>query len=219
MEIETAGQSDLQLQRALLIYSADNGREVAITSHEYSDGHIQPGQPIEAAALLELLTKGVKSGKTLSMELSWADPQLLAENSIFTLWWTPPQFRNLFVRVGGEKPEAIKSWLPGLVWLGSKVRDTLFIFAVAGTKRPNPNSVVYRPAYCNVYGDCGVCIGTMKTGKRTITDWQTGFYDSSFVGRNHLTKKPYAVQKKFKKAGRLGQVIRARMAPRGTPSD
>ena len=217
VEVELNTGAAMTLKTALLIYrSTHTSSECCITQHEYADGAIQPGKPIDLEAFIEEL-RGLHSPpraqvakpKDDTAGFIPAEDNLIAENSHFRVWWTPPQTRKLFI-AGVPKT----CWLPGLVWCGHRRSSLCYMWAVAGQKKPTLSTIVYHPKFGptdgmnHIHADCRLCLGNMNPGTCTPAEWRTGFYDTSFKTADGLPSKPYEVRKAFKKIGPLVDALR-----------
>lgn len=200
-EFDTASPATLKLQMALLIYSDDgHGDDRAITRHQIKDGHIQPGEAIDIAALRSLLD----GEKTTSREsFSWRSPSVLADSATRLVWWTPPGVKQVFIA-----SKAKRVWFPGLVWCGHRSARSLYLWAFRGKAAPTKDTVVYRPRFGpdvqnHIHNNSAVCLGSMNPGRFRPEDWMTAFYDSNFKTDGNLPSKPYEIKTRFEKIGAL----------------
>lgn len=212
MEVEFSTASPLQLRRALLIY--ESGSDVAVTEHTVTNGNIQPdGKPLDLAAFARLL-----SGVSTKSALEWVDSSTLAITSQWLLWWTPPQFKEVFVAKDYEKNMKHgglrRSWFPGFVWCGHRSRPSLYLWAFAGKQKPTESTVLYRPSYgpegaldhIFQHTKGSVCLGSSSGGDHTVAGWQRSWWDSLFKTPRNLDSKPYDISKRFTRLGTLASL-------------
>lgn len=204
VEISAQGQ---RLTRALLLY--EGGGKTVATSHAVKDGTILPGEPIDLPSLRRSLDDpDLLKNKKRAGAFHWHFPRLLAEHPEWNLWWSPAGVRSVFV---AGKPR--KAWLPMLVWMGHRVDRRLFLFAAREPADPRPETIVFRPKFGpagslnHIFDDSGVCLGSMTGGNHTPAAWEDDFWSTNFKTDGNLSaKKPYKIEKVFKKLGPLADI-------------
>ena len=226
MQIEFSTVAPLTLSRALLIY--ESGRDIAVTEHTVREGAIQPdGKPLDLAAFARQL-----AGTGSQQALEWVEEATLAVTGQFTVWWTPPQVKEVFVARDYKKSMRAKdsalrkAWFPGFVWCGHRTKPLLYLWAFAGRRQPTPETLIYRPSYGPVgtldhifqHTPGSVCLGSTSGGDHTPAGWRKAWWDSLFKTARNLETKPYEVAKKFQRLGALADVA-ARVAAKGASGE
>lgn len=212
MNLEIGSEPDLTLTRALLIYSSSNER-MLIMDHNVQQKKIQAGRPLDLEAFKIELAKCVPENSDTSSSGFIATQRMLFENHSYRVWWTPAEFRKIFVR-----GKAKRCWLPSLVWFGHKSRRHLCIYSFVGDTEPSVNTLLYVTNMSNTYQDGSLCLGSANPGGYSIREWQSAFYDSSFEYKDKIRTKRYDVQKEDIKIGSL-QLLLSRFQARGATTN
>lgn len=100
------------------------------------------------------------------------------------IWYTPPQKVRLLFKEALAIPSG-ETWIPALIWYAGM--GTLYLYAVATTKKPNAKTQLYHAPFFNVHEDGKVCMGTVDVDiaedcslEEFITTWQDYFFQSYF---------------------------------------
>jgi PRTRC genetic system protein B len=179
-------------QKALVVYISQNGnQEVYVEAYDMD----RQGRPVNAHPLSakesaelassldnspELKRQYLKSKGLMPENILYIDPQANG----FAMWYTPAREINLFF-----KPElgiaSGKAKVPPLLWQAYK--DTLYIYALKGSKRPGEKTFLFHAPFFNVYEEGNVCMGTVDidiNSKCPLEDfmaqWEHYFWNSYF---------------------------------------
>jgi PRTRC genetic system protein B len=186
---------EFRLTEAVLVYRG--GGDGAFTSlHQVKQddngiSYLTPGEAL-TTAFLRSLAQGL--GAQVKPEI--LPDKVLARTPEMLVWWSRPQRRVMFF--GGVDEEARR--LNGLLFphpaLIFKVVDRdLFVWAVAGSSRPSPETPMKTAPYWNT--DIRVCPGSMRVPDNfdvaSIPQWEDAFFQSEFThaaGAARLTNHP-----------------------------
>lgn len=186
-EVRVRQEDTLTLSHAVLIYR-DRAEAALATIHaiEEVDGQpaILPGKAMSArhaAALARSLAASVRQG-------GWLPENVLYLEGDRIVWWVAPHRQHIAFKTNetliGERGAEVPH--PGLVFAAA--RHTWAVWAVKGTKRPGPDTVLYRAPYMNTYVDGTICAGNVALPKATaaerIAAWNDAFFRSFFTHPN-----------------------------------
>lgn len=111
-------------------------------------------------------------------------------------WWVPPSPRPLLFEAKYEQTKSIARLsgvpvpLPGLVMLATPSK--LFVYAVKGNSRPQPDTALYHAPFWNMFSGGDMCRGTVKYPQactpQTQGEWETCFFQSVFTGPSRTDK-------------------------------
>ncbi|WP_316835051.1 PRTRC system protein B [Pedobacter nutrimenti] len=112
------------------------------------------------------------------------------ESNGFAVWYTGKQQAHLFFKedLGIANGQA---WISPLLWKATK--ESLSVYALIDTGKPNVDSILYHAPFFNIYEDGKVCMGTVKidiaddcTLDDFIARWEQYFFNSYF---SHLLRQ------------------------------
>lgn len=183
----------VSLQRAVLIYGDRRGRAALATLHNIEDA---AGEAIIGAGR----AMSAQTARRLAADLchhatpaGFLPETVLCLQGNAMLWWVPPAHRHVAFRVdpghaaqmgGGERGGSVPH--PGLVFAASP--RFWRVWAVKGTKRPTPATVLYQAPYFNVDGHGNICQGNVSVPDGTTVErigaWNEAFFRSFFTHPN-----------------------------------
>ena len=146
---------------------------------------IQPGDAMTQENLQQL-TVALSGGG--GKRLLLPENVLVAEQGMVA-WWLPSKRRPIFFSTGtafDKKANATMPLHPALVLVGRP--QSLTVYALAESKRPGPETQMYRAPYYNLFGHGAMCPGTAPLPDaplaRSIPIYERAFFESSFVHTN-----------------------------------
>ena len=190
-----------RLSKALLLYTNERGNTAFATAHDVltpqdEPAQIGPGRPLSLDNLFATVRSLSESCRTSS---GFLDERVLSIGLDFVIWWQPPTKRTHFFdcaerpgehRVGKRTGQAPT---PGLIFIAKG--HSLWVYAVKGDSRPQPDTPLFHSPYMNVYADGGVCTGSMPLPAATLSDsrdaWEAAFFASNFTHPNHAKAVQY----------------------------
>lgn len=102
----------------------------------------------------------------------------------FAIWYTPPQYQNLYFHKDLSIPDG-RFGLPAMIWKADQ--EHLSVYALTDNKKPGLKSLLYHAPYFNVYNSGEVCMGTVDIEidgnfglEDFIAQWQKYFFNSKF---------------------------------------
>jgi PRTRC genetic system protein B len=175
---ETARQDDIEPE--IYVESYDIGRHgQPINAHPLSVKEMQELAKVLQSAQ-EINGSYLKSRGLLSPKVLFINPQVNGS----AVWFTQPMEVTLFFTEPLGIPSG-KAKIPALVWKADSEKLTLY--AIKGKAKPNENTALYHAPFFNIYGNGGVCMGTVNinTGQLTsledfMAGWETYFFGSYF---------------------------------------
>lgn len=192
-----------KLQKALLLYGADENNIEFATAHDVdhsSTGQpvIRAGRPVDRKSLVEV-ARSLSISNLHSVGL--LPPNVLSVGPEFLVWWIPPRSRSIFFNADRQEPEQVSIGkrsavvpYPGLIFA---VREqSCYVYAVKGEERPSAQTEVYRSPFFNVWEAGKVCTGNVKLPNAVVTEriaaWEESFFYSNFTHPNvtRLVKYP-----------------------------
>lgn len=186
--------------KALLIYAKSNtdeddyyGTKEEIYVESYDIG--KTGRPVnahplsarESILLGDMLKSGRDAQNTFLKCRGVIPPHILAINSEkegYAVWYTPQMERHLyFLESLGISSVPVK--IPAMIWKAG--RESLHLFAVKGSRKPDVKSLLYYAPYFNMHPDGRVCMGSVRikiepdTCLEDFTSlWERYFFNSYF---------------------------------------
>jgi PRTRC genetic system protein B len=182
------GSASLQLSKAILVYSGAS--EAIATIHQVASVNNKP--TIQAGRLftytdLETLHGGL-SDSAHKHGAAWVEPTLLAYGGGKTIWYSEPGKRAMFFKTNGSAGEKLEASallpVPGLVWM--RERESLYVYAFRGAKRPDYDTKLCQAPFFNVYDSGRVCEGTSIKPPDDAPNiaWENAFFQSRFTHAN-----------------------------------
>lgn len=189
---------------------------------------IGPGKPL-CARDRERLVALLQSDATNPVDQGFVPGNRLYQSRALTVWHVPGTTRKMFLRRHGAGVTHLTVRWPHLVF--AVLRGALYLAAVAGSRRPAPDTRLYHAPLMNLYDSGLVCLGNAETGERNFSaedtaTWEAAIFDTAFSHVNHgRTFRPEADEReidneahvrRWRKLAREGRAPRAGdMAPMG----
>jgi PRTRC genetic system protein B len=172
------------LRNALLIYQSNDA--AFVTRHDVKNAkEDQPTLGPAQALTLDFL-KTLMEGLGRKADITVLPENVLAHTDEMVAWWTPATHRPMFFEDADRKMAAISARIfphPPLVLVVN--RQSLFVRALAESRRPAADTPVFAAPYWNVYDTGNVCLGSMRTPENadlsSIEAWERGFFESAFT--------------------------------------
>ena len=193
-EVMEADRGAVRLQSAILVYTGD-GRQAFATVHQVAlddagQATILAGKAMTAVAVARLARRLTKR-----QEGGFVPPNLVYRDSHVLAWWVPPSRRQIWFRGDAEKLGAAERSEvvphPGLVFAVTAER-VWKVWAVKGSERPGPETVLFRAPYMNVWDNHTVCAGNVETPRASDTErieaWNEAWFRSYFTHPNGTQK-------------------------------
>lgn len=194
----STGESNrpVEMSAAILLYQRDKqySSETEIcyaTVHKVGavNGRMEigPGRPVTECDV-KALAEGLENQDAMR-RVRWVDSSVLAMGPDRLIWWTPPTVKAMFYQRSNTKASFSGSGscpVPGMVWM--VIKGELFVFAVEGDGRPEPDTKLYQAPFFNVWGSGKVCTGnstvpTIEQAGNTKA-WEQMFFGSYFTHPN-----------------------------------
>ena len=180
--------ASLQLSKAILVYSG--GSEAIATIHEVVSVKEKP--TIQTGRLftysdLEALHGGLSDSANKHGAV-WVEPTLLSYGGGKTIWYSEPGKRAMFFKTNGSAGERLEARallpVPGLVWM--RTRESLYVYAFRGAKRPDYDTKLCQAPFFNVYDSGRVCEGSAIKPPEDAPNiaWVNAFFQSRFTHAN-----------------------------------
>ena len=193
-----------QLTKALLIYSNGAGKIFCtINKIETKAGKqiLKEGVAVKGENLAELFDLLGRTPKEDLKKLNWKNEKLLAEGAGKMLWYAPAQRREIFFSCQNQKLMALSGKefpYPTLLFLADK--DTLSVFVLPSSRRPNKDTRLYEAPFWNVSKGGRICLPTgARNSFHTMEEWEDIFYKSAFSHSGGASFKVGTVEKIFPK--------------------
>lgn len=138
------------------------------------------GVPLDGATLFDALMN-LMDGK--SSNSGFLPSKVLSISPSHLAWWRPPSVRTVYLM---NTPLSVPH--PGLVFVA--FQGELYVGAVKGAARPEPDDVIHEAPYLNMYKGGRMCRGDVQYPDGTIAEnikaWEDSFFDSRFThGNSH----------------------------------
>ncbi|MCI0150957.1 PRTRC system protein B [Paraburkholderia sediminicola] len=178
---------ELSLASAILIYAENGSNPVYATVHPVSHSGKRPvigaGRPVDRKALFEtvnaLAQRCAVAGQFLPDTVLSIDPSAIT-------WWCRPAMRRVFFDCPELGTVSAVVPHPGLVFHASNTG--FYVYALAGSARPTPETPLFEPPYFNTWDHGSICIGSASVPDRidasSIGGWEIGFFESAFTHPN-----------------------------------
>jgi PRTRC genetic system protein B len=154
---------------------------------EHVDGlrpEIQAGQVVGAGVLESML-----AGLVPERGLNFLESRVLASSSAGLVWWRKPAPAHMVFNTRDSDPLGQREGLavqPGLVFAVSA--NGWKVWAMKGTRRPNPHTRLFQAPYYNVWSGGGICVGDaiVPSGyaSSVIDEFERAFWESRFTHQN-----------------------------------
>jgi PRTRC genetic system protein B len=178
--------------KGLIFYAQENNSDnIYVEAYDLS----KQGKLINAHPLSLQEIKGLTESLNISQDLSdhFLKPESLLPANIlylspghegFAIWYTPAMVRKMvFSSDLGLKDGNYP--IPPMIWKAD--REELWVYAIAGTKKPGIKTRLSHAPFFNVHADGKVCMGTVDINVTTNTGfeefmqlWQDYFFNSKF---------------------------------------
>lgn len=106
------------------------------------------------------------------------------ENNGYAIWHTPAMETNMLFTNSLKIPDG-KVWVPAILWKATK--QSLYVYALAGNRKPDENTPLYKAPFFNIHEDGKVCLGTVEQQAHQadnleafMTAWESAFWNSRF---------------------------------------
>lgn len=192
--IHTTSSETLKLTKAVLFYRGSKQAYATINDIiESDDGqqHIGAGVAATAESVGELATLLVNY-----VSLGGFLPKTVLSVGISSVvWWCPPSTRRLWFKSDKIGCRSAETPQPGLIFSVSEKGWS--VWAVKGSKRPNPDTKLYQAPHFNVYKSGAICTGSVicpeSSTQESLTAWEEAFFGSFFThpnvhGKDELVK-------------------------------
>jgi PRTRC genetic system protein B len=186
--------SSFKPEAQLVIYKNDR-HDAYVELMEYLDnGELSEGRPLTKKALKQLLNLVATTDKSTYATVN----KLLPESVLYydprpgkmkLIWWNKPQIRAMH----GINKKPIVAKVPAVIYLIDD--DSLSMYVIKGSKRPDLKAQLFHPPFPNVYADAKVCMGSVKKPSNKveledlINGWEEAFWKSEFT--DHLWDDKY----------------------------
>jgi PRTRC genetic system protein B len=185
--------------KALLIYakSKTDGDNYYGTDEVYVESYDigKSGRPVNAhplsakeSILLGDILKSGQDAENTFLKCRGIIPQnvlaINTEKEGYAVWYTPPMERHLFfIESLGIPSVPVK--IPAMIWKAG--RESLHLFAVKGSRKPNLQSLLHHAPYFNMHPDGRVCMGSVRINiepdtclEDFMSVWERYFFNSYF---------------------------------------
>ncbi len=158
-------KSQLQPFMALIAYKA-NYQEYYLESRPIENGRMGAGAPLTEGALNSLIKMLRQNEKVEIVNVGGIVPANLLffsqSNSGHRkmVWYRPAEVREMHFASSLHIPDG-QAQVPPLVYLATN--DSLSVFALSSSKRPNGKTILYEPPFHNCSNSGSVCLGSAKT--------------------------------------------------------
>lgn len=192
------------LKKALLIYTNGSGRAFCTLNavEKGEDGPVmQEGVPVNGQNLSELFDLIGRKPKDKVDALQWCNDRILAEGPGSVLWYTPAQRREIFFSC--KNPQLMKISgkefpFPALLFLA--IKDNLYVYLLASSRRPKRNTTLYQAPFWNVSEAGYICLPTGARNKsHSPEEWEEIFFRSAFSHAGTARFKVGTVESLFPK--------------------
>jgi len=160
---------------------SERGGFCGVTKHEINNGIIGTGNYVDLEQVKDLFTE---KEDTLLLR----NANVIAENSRYIVWVSPPRKSPMWFRCSGSKPVRFDVHWTRLLFVASK-KGSLSVFALSTNKTPDLNTIVYHAPLMNIGSTGSVCQGTAKLPEiidtTTLSDIEDTIYTSFFTHVNH----------------------------------
>lgn len=201
---ENTDNKKFEAVKALLVYG--NGKQVFCTLNPIEDNIILSGQGVNArnlSALFDLIGRD-----PVAAGMQWRNERVLAGSPARTIWYAPPQKRDVFFNCANSRLMKISGrpmWFPGLIF--SAGAKDLKVYAYRSTGRPRRETKLFRAPFWNVFDSDSVCLPSgARTGRHSEEEWEEIFFRSAFSHPGGAVKRTMTrVEKLFPSLVKSGQ--------------
>lgn len=179
------------LESALLIYSSKH-HDIHVTRHDIVHGSQGPeigaGKALGRRALESIVAAITKKTARHGVR-GWLDPRVLYFSPQMLAWWRPAAPATVFFhRAPGKKGKRKEGTTPQPSLVFAVTGSRWYVWAVAGSDRPTPETPLMQAPYFNVYDNGRICNGNVELPKaltpQTIAGYEAAFFDSRFTHPN-----------------------------------
>ena len=207
MNVLSAIESDMELapETALLVYRG--GNLSCVTVHEVLKQGDLAEPPKYVLGAGRLITRQALTD--LSAELnggprarSFLPASMLCYEGGRMMWWVPSKKRPIYFNTADKKFNTeVGTHIvlhPALVFVAGS--DGMWVYALAESVRPEPETKLYRAPYLNISSDGKMCAGSVmlpkEPGPENRADYEEAFFGTNFAhsnlhGKEKLTKHIY----------------------------
>ena len=190
------------LKKALLIYTNSKGQVFCTLNgiqEKQGKSILKEGVAVKGENLAELFDLLGRTPREELKQMHWKNERLLAEGAGKLLWYAPAKRREIFFSCQNKKLMAISGKefpFPALLFLADK--DTLSVFVLPSSRRPNQNTKLYEAPFWNVSKGGRICLPTgARNSFHTMEEWEEIFYRSAFSHSGGASFKSGTVEKIF----------------------
>lgn len=198
VSVISAGETELTLTEALLMYRSGRGEVYATVHPVHADGTVPGRQIIGAGAPL---TKSSLSSFARAVGQATSFGGFVPENLLYTspnmiAWWTPESIRRCWFKSQnkyiGEKAADVAH--PALVFV--VVPGDWYVFALRESVRPTPSTKLCHSPHFNVWDGGRICTGNVKLPPAIEASAIAGYEDAFFRTRfTHPNREGATVHK------------------------
>lgn len=175
------------LQHAILLYGANPNSVDLVTInkvHETESGSvIGEGRGATKEGLLKMF-ECVKEQVRKPLQL--LHPNVIALSDDCMVWWEEAKTRRIAFNCEEFGKRAAKVPHPALLFVVNQ--SEWYVFALAESKRPTPNTVLHVSPYFNVWSQGKICTGSTALPKKEKASdpeaWSDAFFKSAFTHPN-----------------------------------
>lgn len=190
-----------EVSKAILVHRSAGGHAARgfATIHDVSSPargrpELQAGTLLGTAQLEQVLV-----GLNKEHALRFIEPHILAHNSNALVWWRPPGKARIWFNTDaaskdGEVLVGTRSGVtphPGLVFAATA--HGWYVWAVKGSDRPTPQTVLHQAPYMNVSDNGAICIGNASVPKgfhpSVAPGYEEAWWGSRFTHSNIQIKR------------------------------
>ncbi|ATL48937.1 PRTRC system protein B [Chitinophaga caeni] len=188
----TSSFSTLYHPKAALVFYEAKGRDSYVEHFDMDES----GRPVNAHPLT--VREAQALARSLNTQREFLKPKGLLPGNVLevnpgdggsVLWYSKAQRRQLYFHKFLGLPDGV-AHIPALVWKAS--RDNLFLYALAGNRRPTEKTALYHAPFFNVYESGSVCMGSVDLQfarsvslEAFIAGWEDYFFNSYFSHLMH----------------------------------
>ena len=179
-------QQTSELRHAVLIYGSARGGFATVHDVSNTDGKpvIKAGVPATRSALMNAMA--ALQHNDIAPEI--LPGHILAKGEDYLVWWRKPCHRQVWFRTHefGECTAVVPH--PSVLFMARPLSKEMFVFALNGEERPEPETPLYQAPYFNVWAGGRLCVGnvTLPSGGMAYQPeaWEDIFYASWFTHPN-----------------------------------
>lgn len=182
-------QSDCKTLCAFVLHEKESN--VFVTQHQVKNNKMGLGKLVDFGAVQNLFEQK-KETANIDSDLFLPSENIVLDNFKTIVWYTKSQKRAMWFRTNNGVNSFMVRW-PSLLFIASKQRNMLQVFALATSSRPTLSSKLYDAPIMNVSSNGVVCQGSATLPKlieaQTIVDMENTIYESQFTHINDARGK------------------------------